>query len=80
MKAICIDNKNTERNPFYKDIVDGQPLNEPTLTIGKVYNIDTNGLHARVECDLGYHIVYHTNRFVTIDKWREMQISNVFCQ
>ncbi len=77
-EVICIDNQNTERNPYWDDIVNGYPLNAPTLTVGKKYTITRDyGNKVKVIADWGEERLYKSSLFVDIQKWRDKQLNDL---
>ena len=78
MKIVCISTRGTERNPFYDDIVDGYPLNKPTLTLGKIYEVDNfNHPHIRVIRDDGKEQVFQSDRFISLKEHRKRQLEKI---
>lgn len=77
-KVICIDNKHTERNPYWTDIVDGYPLNQPTLTVGKTYEVTIDyGNKIKVIADHGEERLYGEDKFMELDEWRDKQLNDI---
>lgn len=63
MNVVCINNKTTRSTIEF-------------LTIGKVY--ETNGGPAaqyQITCDDGVSRTFSIEDFVTLDRWREMQLN-----
>ncbi len=74
--VVCINS--SKQDSYQTNIIDSFIESHESLTIGKQYRVEYNGLYyISIINDNGINSPYNLKRFVTIDEWREKQLNKL---